>query len=163
MFARTELALEQCSEHLKEVKVEGSPVESYLVQYLLVILCSDIQKSLLDAVAERGTKLPDNGLRNFSNIGAERLLRSVKKHELAGFLEHFGEELKAAFNAAVTDQEVTQYNQAVDFRHGVAHPTAAASKQWTLADFQFALGHARSVVGKALEQLKSNFPVKARR
>ena len=53
LLVRTYAAAEDCESHLKETGTAGTEIESYLTQYLLVILCADIQQEIYRLSEER--------------------------------------------------------------------------------------------------------------
>lgn len=145
MFARTDAAFEECVAHLSAVHGDGTPIENLLVQQLLILLCADIQKAIYQAVENRTASIADSRVRGFSSYAAKRILRSVKKQELAAFLGAFGSDLKTVFNAHFSEADFTRYDAAVDQRHDIAHSTI--NKQLTIGDFGQILDLAEKIVG----------------
>ena len=61
-LVRTQAVFEACQKHLQGTEAAGSPVESYLTEHILVVLCGDIQRALYtiaDERAQRSRELPD--------------------------------------------------------------------------------------------------------
>jgi hypothetical protein len=118
---RTDLAIQECEQHLVETGALGSPVESYLTQHILVILCAEMQQEIYKLVKHRCSKNTDEYLAKFVETAQEKVLRSVQKAEIAGFLGHFGLSVKEQFNKSISESEISIYNNAVLSRHDVAH------------------------------------------
>lgn len=123
MLLRTRAAIDECTCHLNDSQAWSTQVESYLTQYILVILCADVQQSvylLLDGRISASSS-SDVGLKAFAYSMGVRCLRSFGKSDLSKFLALFGQEVKNSFNGALDDRTVTVYNNAVANRHEVAH------------------------------------------
>jgi len=123
LLLRTQTVIDECELFLDNHNGFGSPVESYLVQHGLVVLCADVQQEIYKLVQERAEKLPDTQISSFVYATSKRVLRSVRKDELATFVEFFGKTEKEKFNSLLDDCDVTRYNNAVSNRHDVAHKT----------------------------------------
>ena len=121
MLLRTKLSVEGCEEHLLASKAFGTEVESYLTQYLLVVLCSDVQQEIYRLTEDRAASASDPALSSYVVATARKVLRSVGKDEIAKFVGMFGTDARAKLNALVDDGDVTIYNNAVNNRHDVAH------------------------------------------
>ena len=97
-LVRTSAVIEDCEAIVRSPDVIGSPVESYLVQHTLVVLCAEIQQEVYEIVRARAAKADDQQLASFVSSAAQRVLRSVGKSELAGFVAFFGQAEKEKFN-----------------------------------------------------------------
>lgn len=120
-LVRTKAAIEDCESHLLSSGAFGTEIESYLTQHILVILCADMQQDIYRIAADRAKATEDNDLINYVSVTAKRVLRSVKKDEIATYVGMFGAEAKKKLNGLVQDNDVTTYNAAVRNRHDVAH------------------------------------------
>lgn len=121
LLLRTNAALQDCERHLTGCNGFGTEIESYLTQYILVILCADVQQEMYRLSEERAAVANDPPLAHFISVACRKTLRSVKKGEIAGFLEQFGPGCKERLDSQLIDSEVTIYNNAVSSRHDVAH------------------------------------------
>ena len=121
ILTRTRAAYADCAEHLHATASLGSPIESYLTQHLLVLLCAEVQSKLYDVVEERSKLLADRSAQNYINDSVRRILRSVRKSDIANLLGMFDVRCRNALNETVDDTEVTMYNNAVGTRHDIAH------------------------------------------
>jgi hypothetical protein len=151
---RTSAIIEDCEAIVSSPELMGSPIESYLVQHALVVLCAEIQEEIYEIVRVRAAQADDQQLANFVSNVAQKVLRSVGKSELAGFVGHFGQGEKAKFNQLVHDAEVTKYNNAVNSRHDVAHRSGA---QVTFSELKDAVSAASNI----LHALASSIEIEA--
>lgn len=140
---RSKAQLEDCERHLAETSCEGSPIEAYLTQYLVVILCADIQQELYRLVALRTSRLADEGIKAYISASVVRIVRSVGKSDIAKLLAMFGDEPKENFNNQLNDKDVSLYSNAVGDRHDVAHKQGA---QITLRELKDAIGAAERIL-----------------
>jgi hypothetical protein len=142
-FIRTQTALNDCEQHLRDSGAVGSPIEAYLTEYLLILLCADMQEAIYNVIEEWAEKSGNPSLKEFVAASSRKVLRSVKKGEIAGFVGLFGSTHKERFNSALNDREVTIYNNAVESRHDVAHRTGATV---TFSEMKEALSAARKIL-----------------
>ncbi|MEK6303234.1 MAG: hypothetical protein AABO41_21185 [Acidobacteriota bacterium] len=142
-FIRTQTALKDCEQHLQDTGAGGSPIEAYLTEYLLILMCADMQEGIYKVIEEWADKSASPSLREFVATSSRRVLRSVKKGEIAGFVGMFGSTHKDRFGSALDDREVTLYNNAVESRHDVAHRTGATV---TFSEMKDALAAARNIL-----------------
>lgn len=155
MLLRTRSAIDECEEHLQSSNAWNTQVESYLTQYILVILCADVQQSINSLIEERiaVSASADEGLRNFAVSTGRKCLRSVGKKEVSGFLGLFGNSVKEDFNSLVDDRVVTLYNNAVSNRHDVAHNTGSTITFRELGDIFEAAVKFLSAVSESLKKV----------
>lgn len=122
---RTNAAIEDCERHLEDSAATGTEIESYLTQHILVLLCADMQQEIYQIAEERSRTANDVDLVSYVSLSCRRILRSVRKDEIATFVGMFGVEAKARLNELVEDSEVALYNNAVSNRHDIAHRSGA--------------------------------------
>lgn len=118
---RTRLALDNCRSHLLESDGEAAEIEAYLAQHILVIMCAEVQQELYIALEVRLGQSTDRNITNFAMAAGKKILRSIGKSEVVGFVSNFGSAAKDYMNENLSDREVTLYNNAVSNRHDVAH------------------------------------------
>jgi hypothetical protein len=147
---RTRAALDECRQHVEATDSSGSEVEAFLAQYLLIVLCAEVQEEMYRVVELRATKCGDDELCSFALASSKKLLRSVKVSELSGFVGTFGPNRKDRFSNSLDERAVLQYNSAVDNRHSVAHKSGA---QVTLSDMSGIIDSATRVLDSALTAL----------
>lgn len=107
LLLRTQLAFDNCQAHLEQSNAWGTEIESYLTQHVLVILCADVQQELYRVLEERAEQNGDGPLKNYAVATCKRVLRSIGKSEVAGFVGYFGTEAKEYLNTHVNEKEVT--------------------------------------------------------
>ena len=148
LLLRTKVVIEDCESHLESTKSGGSEIENYLTQHIVIILCAEMQQEVYRILDERAGLSKDEGLCRFSAAAGQRILRSVRKDDLANFVEFFGKAAKDQFNSAVDDRDVTIYNNAVNIRHDIAHKSGGTVSFKDVKD-------AVVVAGNILEALKT--------
>ncbi len=121
LLLRTQLVFDNCQEHLERCNAWGTEIESYLTQHVLVIMCADVQQELYRTLEERAEHTGDAALKNYAIATCKRVLRSIGKSEVAGFVGYFGSDAKEYLNENINDEEITLYNNAVSGRHAIAH------------------------------------------
>jgi hypothetical protein len=144
LLVRTMSGIEDCERHLASSGGLGTEIESYLTQYLLVVLCADIQQEIYRLSEKRALAANDAALSSYVSSSAPLVLRSVSKSDIAKFVGYFGVECKDKLNSSIDDADVTVFNNAVISRHNVAH------KHGTNISFR-ELKEAASVAVKILE------------
>ncbi len=122
---RTRAALDDCEKHLQASGALGTEIEVYLAQYLVVILCADVQQGFYSLSESRAATAADTGISSFVAASSRKILRSVGKGEIATYIGTFGSDCKNKMNSQLDDAEVTIYNNAVTNRHEVAHNQGA--------------------------------------
>lgn len=121
LLLRTKSAVDDCEKHLTSSAAFGTEIESYLTQYLLVVLCADIQQEIYKISEARASVVKDDAISAYVAATARKVLRSVGKSDIAKFVEMFGPDHKSKLNNFINDADVTIFNNAVSNRHDVAH------------------------------------------
>lgn len=109
-----------------------------------MIMCAEIQQDIYKVVENRANLSGDPMLTNFTIYSSKKILRSVKKSELAGFVGGFGSEAKQFLNDNVDERDVSIYNNAVDNRHNVAHGPGSRT---TFRELEEAIEIAKKLIG----------------
>lgn len=149
LLLKTQLAFDSCKQHLETSKTWGSEIESYLTQHILVIMCADVQQEIYRVVENRVDAVKDIPIKNFVVASCKRILRSVGKTEIAGFIGNFGNDAKSHLNQ-IEEKTVTIYNNAVSNRHDVAHSTGS---NITFRELEDAIEAARKLISLASEAI----------
>jgi len=147
---RTTAAITDCELHLRAANAFSTPIEGYLTQYLLVLLCADMQQEICSLVAKRGGRSGDPHITSYAAASATRVFRSVAKADIAKLAAMFGTDINDRLSAALDERQVTLYGNAVNNRHQVAHysgvsvsfrdiKAAAEAAQGILVAFESAL------------------------
>lgn len=125
MLLRTSAALEDVREHLKVSNLLGSPVEAYLTQYLLVVFSAEMQEEIMRSLTLRAYQCGDPDIANFVTKAGDRLLRSVLKDEIVGFVSLFDPGVKGRIANSLSERDTNAYNLVIKARHKVAHGAGA--------------------------------------
>lgn len=125
LLVRTRAAVDDCEQHLKDTGASGTEIEAYLTQYVLVVMCAEIEQAVHSILERRVAGTADPDLTRFALSSGQRVLRSVSKNELAGFVGRFGDHAKEKLDSLLDETEVTLYNNAVKARHDIAHSRGA--------------------------------------
>lgn len=149
-LVRTTSFYEECKAHLEGTSSQGTEVEAFLAQYLLVALCAEMQDEMYRVVEIRAAQCGDTELCGFALTSSKKILRSVKVSELSGFVGHFGPDRKRRFADALDERVKMQYDTAVDNRHSVAHRNGA---QVTVTELGEIIESARRVLDSARSAL----------
>lgn len=119
---RINTAFEECKRHIEENKLSGTRIESFLTQYLLVLLSADVQEEISKiSIGAIKHSTECNYLEKYVTNSVEKTFRSVGVDKLSGLLANFGEELKQEFNSRLDEKDVSFYSNAIRARHEVAH------------------------------------------
>jgi hypothetical protein len=105
ILLRTHAAMEDCEKHLQASGAGGTEIEAYLTQYLVVILCADIQQEIYRLSEERAALISDAGISSFISVTSRKLLRSIKKGEIVGYVAMFGTDCKDKLNSQLPIQK----------------------------------------------------------
>jgi hypothetical protein len=144
LLLRTKSAVNDCEKHLSATGCQGTEIESYLTQYLLVVLCADIQQEIYKLTEARAALAADEVIQSYVGTSSRRVLRSVRKEDLSKFVALFGTARKDRLNTSLEDADVTIFNNAVGNRHDVAHNSGS---QITFHEFKAALGASEKILG----------------
>lgn len=115
---KTELVIEEMDNALDAD--ETAAIGAYVAQFAAIQFCAEMQTKL-KTIVQRSAAIHFPAAREFSGNACDRLLRSVKKSELAGFLGQFSGDIKEHFNSKVDDRVAGIYNRVVLARHDIAH------------------------------------------
>lgn len=99
-FLRVDAAIETCSRHLEGTGADPE-VEAILAGHVAAIAYASYERRVRELIAERCLHPTDQPINNFANVASQRLVRSIKISELAGFLGFFGDDHKRRFQATL--------------------------------------------------------------
>lgn len=123
---RTQLAIEECEQHLTDYGAVGTPIESYLTQHILVVLCAEVQQEIYKIVDRKIQTNSSGAVATYISASQKKLLKGVKIDAISGFLGLFSSNVKETFSSALSVEDKTRYNDAIEDRHGVAHRQGAS-------------------------------------
>jgi hypothetical protein len=123
-FPQSDNAIAVCKDHLDRTGARGTEIESYLVGYLLVSICSEYEIRLRRILEVRATKVADRHVCSFVTHALGKIVRSIKVSEIAGTLGGFGLDYKKGFHDIIDGTTAhTAYDNIMTNRHSVAHKT----------------------------------------
>ena len=115
---KTELVIEELNSVATDAP--NTAVEAYVAQFAAIQFCAEMQLRLTEIATNRAdAHFPK--AKQLSRSACDKMLRSVKKSEIAGFLGNFSDLCKEQFNANVEDRTSNIYNKVVLARHNIAH------------------------------------------
>lgn len=120
-LTRTGVALDSCQSHIDESGAEGSDIEYYLAQHILVIMYAELEDKVVEIARRRMKPSSDDGMRKFIGHATSCLLKRLERKELTKFVGFFGDDSREFFKGCLTVAEVEVYNNAIKSRHKVAH------------------------------------------
>lgn len=123
MFAEAEAAIRECEAHLQRTNSFNTVVESFLVQYLLVLICREYEVAVRQIISDRAARTGDAEVSEFVRSAVEQLIRSIRIGEISGALGRFGQSQKTRFQEFVRENPIvhTSYDTVINNRHLVAH------------------------------------------
>ena len=126
-FGRIDNAISVCSQHLDDTNSRNTEVESFLVQYLLVLITSEYDLRLKRLVEIRVSKSEDDQILSFASYACGKIVRGSKISDIRGnILRPFGATCDQTFEDEVIDTEGhVAYDSIIANRHSVAHATGA--------------------------------------
>ena len=114
--------IELCEEHLRAAGAFDTEIETFLVRYLLVLICGRYEETIESLVVRRAERAGDAQVTQFVKSAVDRMVRSPKTSDIAGLLDRFGEEEKDRFREKVKDTRAElSFNGIVANRHAIAH------------------------------------------
>jgi hypothetical protein len=143
-FTQLENALAVCKNYLDSTGTRGTEIESYLVGFLLVNICSEFEIRLRKIFEIRAGHPGDAYLCNFVIYASGRIIRSIKIGEIAGYLGGFGTDWKDSFHSAIKDKPPhVAYDNIMTKRQLVAH---VSGTMMTFAELETAFNDACHVL-----------------
>ena len=79
-------AIESCERHLSQTGAFSSEIENFLVEYLLVLLYAEYEKTAKLLLQKRAEQSGDSELASFVKSASKKLVRSIKISDMAGLL-----------------------------------------------------------------------------
>ncbi len=146
-FLRVEAAIEVCTRHLEKLDRPDPEIDTVLAAHIAAVAYAVFEKHIRDLIVERCRHPTDEPINRFADVAAQRLVRSIKVTDLAGFLGFFGSEEKEAFQRRLRREPEVEaaWGNLLAGRHGIAHDAGAAPTM-TLADVMRDVKAAEQVV-----------------
>ena len=152
-FGRIDNAISVCSQHLDDTGSRNTEVESFLVQYLLVIITSEYDLRLKRLVEIRVSKSEDEQILAFATYACGRIVRGIKISEIRGnILRPFGAKCDQTFeDEVINTEEHIAYDSIIANRHTVAHESGSNLTFSELVDNYEKSKEVLNAVAKALD------------
>lgn len=133
---RTAEALESCKAHLKASATLNTPVETYLVSYLLVVTYSELEDRIKAILAKRGAKSNDPYLERYLVGNHKHNTGKIRISNVTDLLARFGVDYRDSFVANVNNtSKHAAWDNIVINRHKVSHDTGV---NMTILEFETA-------------------------
>jgi len=170
MLTKIKIAIEDCQTHLNDKNANGTVIESYLTQHLLILLSADMQQAIYDCLDEKAKQATNQTIQparerlrsrcfSFKYLSSTRknIVREVKYGGIAGFVTRFGPDARQKFDDCLKDKarEITRYANAIKNRDLVAHTHGA---QVTFTDIQKAVDAAELILSAVKSALDIDDP-----
>lgn len=147
-LARTKFAYDQTVSHLA-VHGKNSPIESYLVQFLLVLFYSEVEEKIKEIAVKRLSVIDDKKVTAFLTKMNEGMFKRIKKSEINDLLHKFDCGDGDIIAEKMPNRNLEPYFSAINNRHKVSHSTGSTM---TLAEFSEAIPCAEAIL-EAVQQL----------
>ena len=141
-IARIDQAITICDDHLEKSGAKGTEIESFLTQYLCVVMCAAFEEAIKAMVVERAAQHGDQELKSFVESAAGIVFRSPKTEEITGLLRRFGTDCRGRFREEL-DRNLkaeTFFNNIIVNRHETAHSSGSNLSFADLVNF-YSEGH----------------------
>jgi hypothetical protein len=117
---RTDSILKVVEEAIQSGALEG-PTQSFLAQYLAVVLYSEMEEQISDIVKFHLERFTDQAVALFVSNSMADLIKRISKSDIAKLTARFGDEFKNRFNSAVEERRVSVYSNVINARHEIGH------------------------------------------
>jgi HEPN superfamily RiboL-PSP-like protein len=119
---RVEAAFEYCEEHLAQTNAYNTEIEAILARYVSSVIYAAFEAQIRTIVATRcAGDGSDSHLGSFTQITANRIIRSIKISEVSGIAGLFHKDCKDKFHALLDSQAKTAWESIINSRHDIAH------------------------------------------
>lgn len=122
---RTEFALTRVKAHLTEMKGQRPDIESFLVQYLIVLFYAEMEEMVKRVYRNRLHVNGDHRLEYFVSKTNDRMMRRLSKSEIKELAKCFGEDCKEIFDRNLEEHEEKAYSSVISNRHNTVHGNGA--------------------------------------
>jgi hypothetical protein len=122
---RTQLALEECRIHLDETGGFSTSIEAYITRGIIVLLCAEIESSVLNLIIRRLDRNPDQEVSEFAKPKTRGFVRNVRPSEIGDLLARFGEDCRRrhqdAIDSSIGEEGRARIGNLVTSRDTFAH------------------------------------------
>lgn len=131
-FGNIDYRMQSCKSHLAATNSWATEVETFLVQYLIIRICAELEERIPLIFARRCSRGSDVQLTEFAVKTVHYVTKRFKVKDLGDVLKRFDIAYHAHFNDAVTrDNSHLAWDSIYNNRHAVAH---GAGIQMNFAD-----------------------------
>ncbi len=125
-FARLDLLMLECEQHLDKTGTKGTEIESYFVQFLLTRICAEYETRLTILVHRRCSRTRDAHVKRFNQRGAKDACKNFDIGNLKGILGRFGDDYKTTFHDSIVNKPPhVSWDNIYNNRQAVAHGSGA--------------------------------------
>lgn len=117
---RTDAILRIVEEAIKDGALPG-PTQSFLAQYIAVVLYSEMEEKVSDIVKTHLEKFTDQAVAEFVTNSLAELIKRIPKSDISKLTARFGDDFKVRFNNAVEERRVSFYSNVITARHEIGH------------------------------------------
>lgn len=117
---RTDAILKIVEEAVRGGALPG-PTQSFLAQYIAVVLYSEMEEKVSDIVKCHLEQFTDQAVANFVTNSLADLLKRIPKSDISKLTARFGDDFKTRFNDAVEERRVSLYSNVISARHEIGH------------------------------------------
>lgn len=97
------------------------PTQSFLAQYLAVVLYSEMEERVADIVKAHLEKYTHEAVATFVSTTMADVIRRLPKSDIAKLAARFGDNFKIQFNSATQEHKVAIYGNVISARHEIGH------------------------------------------
>lgn len=118
---RLDEIVELCKAHVKLHQSELPEIDSFLAQYLVVLIAGVYEETIEQQVRERVSKLKDAGIVNLVASLVHNSFRNPRYDSIAELLGKFGEQAKSNLKDNALSEDIDALNSIMNNRQAIAH------------------------------------------
>lgn len=122
-FGQIDSQIAKCEEHLRLTGTNGSVIEFYFTQYLLVRIAAEYESRIKLLIQRRCSRGNDDHIKAFVQSSASVITRNFDISDIKGHLARFGADYAKTFRDLIDQHLETVWNNLYINRHAVAHGT----------------------------------------
>jgi hypothetical protein len=142
-FGQIDAEIAKCEEYLKAAGADGSEIEFYLTQYLVVRIVAEYEARIKTLIQRRCARGNDDHVKAFVSSSARIVTRDFNIGDIKGYLGRFGEDYAKAFRDVIDADLIQLWDNMYTARQKVAHLTGF---QMTLRELKENYQKTRTVI-----------------
>lgn len=144
-----------CEEFLKSTSTFNTPIEAYLVQYLLILICREFEWNIKEIFSELSNLTDNEKIKNYIISSVDKTYRGLKITELYYLTGLCGIECKDNLKMYIEKNANVQisYDNIITNRNSVAHREGV---QITFNELKINYGNGLRIIEKINEILHEN-------